>query len=54
MQTILAETDRPDKLKAAVVQAVDLLARGETVALFRGMVRSIGIPVGAALKAMSD
>jgi L-threonylcarbamoyladenylate synthase len=33
MQTILAETDRPDKLKAAVVQAVDLLARGETVAL---------------------
>src|SRR6187431_2948332 len=33
MQTILAETDRPDFLKAAVSQAVELLARGETVAL---------------------
>src|SRR6187401_2437899 len=33
MQTIVAETDRPDRLKAAVIQAVDLLARGETVAL---------------------
>ena len=33
MQTILAETDRPDQLKAAVSQAVELLARGETVAL---------------------
>ncbi len=33
MQTILAETDRPDLLKAAVSQAAELLARGETVAL---------------------
>lgn len=33
MQTILVETDRADLLKAAVTQAVDLLARGETVAL---------------------
>ncbi len=33
MQTILAETDHPDRLKAAVSQAVELLARGETVAL---------------------
>lgn len=33
MQTILAETDRPDQLKAAVSQAVELLARGEIVAL---------------------
>jgi len=33
MQTLLAETDRPDRLKAAVIQAVELLARGETVAL---------------------
>jgi L-threonylcarbamoyladenylate synthase len=33
MQTIIAATDRPDRLKAAVSQAVDLLARGETVAL---------------------
>ena len=33
MQTILAETEHPDRLKAAVSQAVELLARGETVAL---------------------
>jgi len=33
MQTILAETDHPDRLKAAVSKAVELLARGETVAL---------------------
>lgn len=33
MQTIVLETDRPDRLKAAVIQAVDLLTRGEAVAL---------------------
>lgn len=33
MQTLLAETDRPDRLKAAVTQAVELLALGECVAL---------------------
>ncbi len=33
MQTILVETDRPDLLKAAVTQAVELLERGEPVAL---------------------
>ena len=33
MQTIVAETDRPDRLKEAVRQAVELLSRGEVVAL---------------------
>src|SRR6187549_1020094 len=33
MHTILAPTDQPDRLKAAVQQAVELLARGEAVAL---------------------
>jgi L-threonylcarbamoyladenylate synthase len=33
MQTIIAETDRHDRLKEAVRQAVELLSRGEVVAL---------------------
>jgi len=33
MQTIVAETDRHDRLKEAVRQAVELLSRGEVVAL---------------------
>lgn len=33
MQTLFLETDRPDRLKAAVARAVELLERGEPVAL---------------------